>query len=309
MTTGQSSNPATQYAVSDLSEESDRLEVQAEHLSAIMKGQVLHSPIDPSKIRRALDIGSGTGWVAHYLGTLLPHTDVVGLDIGNLPRPRAYPPNARFFQGNALSQPPSSWTPVPTPRLETDGADQSHLQSGAATNPDTASFDLIFTRLILDLMPDWPRLIETSFSLLRPGGWSEHHELDLVWYNSSNDVISDSWTWWQKIRSFGLSSNLDFMAGSHVQHKMLEIGFVDVQVKEYYWPSGGQWEKSKEWKAFGEYVQSSLPGIFGRSLEMAMAGQPADEIAKMRAEMLRDLQPEEGKHWKFYVTCGRKQGK
>ncbi|KAH9823627.1 Glutathione S-transferase [Teratosphaeria destructans] len=305
ISTNNRTTTSSQYAVADHDTENARLERQAEHLSAIMNGKLLHAPVAISHIKRALDVGCGTGLVTHYLGALIPDAEVIGLDVTPVVKTRVYPPNVQFLRGDVMEQSPSQWTPV----MITAESDHAHARE--VTLPDANAFDLVFTRLILDLIPHGTDLIAKSFSLLRPGGWSEHHELDIVWLDADDQVISDDWSWWRLVRDFGKACGLDFAVGSQAQVKMREVGFVDVGVKEYRWPFGGEWEDDRAWRGFGDYVAAEMVEVFEHSIEKAAewaGGVSKEQVVVLQRQMRGDLRPEKGKHWKFWVTYGRKPG-
>lgn len=276
-----------------------RLETQARHLSAIMNDRIIHAPVDKTNVKRILDVGCGTGIVTDYLGREFSDADVVGLDLSSVPKLRDRPPNVRFLQGNILTDKPSSWLP-----------DHNVATSGSEALPgDAAAFDLIYSRLLLCGMSEWPKYINTDFSLLRPGGWAEVHDLDWIWYGKAGQIISDAWPWWRRLRSAGEGKGLDFSCGSKTQAWMKHSNFEDVQVTQYRWPFGGQWEKDEVWKEFGEYGWSAMVEMLWHLIPRLMEGQPdvtPDAIEEMRREMKQDFAPEEGKHWVFYVTYGRK---
>ncbi|KAK5114802.1 hypothetical protein LTR85_010115 [Meristemomyces frigidus] len=285
------------YVLPNDSIEHVRLETQARHLSGIMNNRIIHSPVDKASVTRVLDVGCGTGIVTDYLAREYPSAEAVGLDLSPVPKQGDRPSNVRFVQGNILTEKPSSWV----------------CTNDTATAPkavlDVEAFDLIYSRLLICGLSDWPKYIRTEYSLLKPGGWAEVHDLDWIWYDKHGKVISDDWPWFRRLRSAGESRGLDFSGGSRTQQWMNDAGFVDVQVKTYRWPFGGQWETEGVWKEFGEYVSHVMVDMFWHLFPRLMEGQPGvtgEVIDQMREEMKHDFAPEEGKHWLFYVTCGRK---
>ncbi|KAK3110899.1 hypothetical protein LTR53_014347 [Teratosphaeriaceae sp. CCFEE 6253] len=294
------SNKASQYVLPNDSPEHLRLETQARHLSAIMDGRIIHSPIGQNSPELVLDVGCGTGVVSDHLARLFPTASIVGLDLSPVPRIRERPANVRFLQGNIMTDSPSSWLP---------SGDEEGTRTHARQLRDEGVFDLVFSRLLVLGMSDWPRYIRTEFQLLKPGGWAEIHDVDWIWYDTHNRIISDSWPWWQELRSVGESNGLHFRCASRARQRMEQAGFVDIHVRTYRWPFGGAWERADAWREFGDYVSRAMTEMVWHMIPRMMAGRPGTTDAKieqMRAEMRRDLAPEEGKHWDFYVTCGRK---
>lgn len=265
-----------------------------------MNGRIIHSPLHRANVHRVLDVGCGTGVVTDYLATQYASADVIGLDLSPVPKLRDRPKNVRFLQGNILTEKPSAW------KADTVGT----------TLPDAEAFDLIYSRLLVCGMSAWPQYISTAFSLLRPDGYLEIHDLDWVWFKSASatqsgkeENLSDHWPWWQALRAAGEAKGLDFTCGSSTQHWMKEAGFVDVKVQEYRWPWGGEWEQDQVWKDFGQYVCSAMVEMVWHMIPRVMGDAADDErIAEMRASMKRDFAPEKGKVWKMYVSCGRRPG-
>ncbi|KAK4541319.1 hypothetical protein LTR36_008077 [Oleoguttula mirabilis] len=286
-----------QYVLPNGSPEHTRLETQARHLSAIMNGRIIHSPINKANVRRILDVGCGTGIVTDYLAREYTAAEAIGVDLSPVPTFRDRPSNVRFVQGNILTEKPSAW-------LSSGDSDSSR-----EALPDTQAFDLIYSRLLICGLNDWPGYLHTSYSLLKPGGWAEVHDLDWIWYDKNDKVISEDWPWWRRLRSAGEARGLDITGGSRTQQWMKDAGFVDVQVTTYRWPFGGQWETDEVWREFGDYVSRVMVDMLWHLIPRLMEGQEgvtAEVIDRMREDMKRDFAPEEGKHWVFYVTCGRK---
>lgn len=274
-----------------------RLEEQARRLSAVMNNQIIHTPITTDKEGlRMLDVGCGTGFVTDYLGQRFAKAQVFGLDLSRVPQIRKHPANVHFLQGNVLSERPRDWLP------------QNQDEDGLSRTQDAELFDLVFSRLLVAGMPDWPKYIQTSFSLLKAGGFMEVHDLDWIWYGKDGQVISDEWPWWQRLKAAGEAKGLNWSCATLAADWMREAGFQDIQVTEYRWPFGGQWEQTPEWRAFGDYVASNMPSMVHHMIAKTMEDQGASEedIESMRAEMKRDFAPEEGKHWVMKVTVGKK---
>ncbi|TKA25061.1 hypothetical protein B0A50_06125 [Salinomyces thailandicus] len=285
------------YVLPNGSPEHLRLETQARHLQAIMNGRVIHAPLAKTEIRSILDVGCGTGVVTNYLAQQYPDAEVVGVDLSPVPALRDRPSNVRFLQGNILTEKPSSWRP------SEDSNGQANILS------DAAAFDLIYSRLLLCGMSDWPQYLRTCFQLLRPGGWTEIHDLDWIWYDRDGNDISATWDWLTRLRAAAEKRGLYFRCGSRTQRWMEEAGFQDVQVRTYRWPFGGQWENEECWRDFGQYVASAMVEMFWHLIPRLMMGRPectAEMVEGMQRDMQRDFAPVEGKHWVFYVSCGRK---
>ncbi|KAK4961458.1 hypothetical protein LTR10_001948 [Elasticomyces elasticus] len=281
-------NKDAAYVLPNDSPEHVRLEMQARHLLAIMGDRIIHSPVNDKSIKRALDIGCGTGVVTNYLARSYPSAEVIGLDLSPVPRLEDRPSNVHFVQGNIITDQPSSW------QLDSNGAKSREMSQRL---PDEAGFDLVYSRLLLAGMTEWPSFFQNEFHLLKSGGWAEVHDLDWIWYDKQGSNISDDWSWWKDLWSAGESAGLDFSCGSAAQQRMKDAGFVDVHVKTYRWPFGGQWEEEKRWQDFGDYVSTCATELVWYMIPRMMHGVSAETIDRMRTDMTRNFEPEEGKHW------------
>lgn len=80
-----------------------RLNDQAAGFMELMKGKIIHAPLEnPTKI---LDVGCGTGIITRQLGLLYPSATIYGVDISPVPPPTesdaisSTPPNVRYITG------------------------------------------------------------------------------------------------------------------------------------------------------------------------------------------------------------------
>jgi trans-aconitate methyltransferase len=130
------------------SPEHNRLEAQAEGLRRLAGDKVIHAPLSASAVRKALDIGCGTGVVTHELSSKFPDAQVYGIDLTPVPAVREKLPNTEYIEDDMfnLANPEN-----PDPRFS------------------PASFDFIFSRLLIAGMTEWKKYVETCVSLAAPG--------------------------------------------------------------------------------------------------------------------------------------------
>jgi trans-aconitate methyltransferase len=128
--------------------EHNRLESQAEGLRRLAGDKVIHAPLSASALRKALDIGCGTGVVTHELSSKFPDAQVYGIDLTPVPAVREKLPNIEYIEDDVLNL---ADTKNPDPRFS------------------PASFDYVFSRLLILGMTEWKKYVETCVSLAAPG--------------------------------------------------------------------------------------------------------------------------------------------
>jgi trans-aconitate methyltransferase len=113
-----------------------------------MNDHLIHSPLAPQNVHKALDIGCGTGAMTHRIASEFPHAKVYGLDLSPVPNIREKLPNIEYIQAN--------FNDITGPE-----------EPDARFKP--ASFDYLFSRLLLLGMTDWPGYVARTVALVRPG--------------------------------------------------------------------------------------------------------------------------------------------
>jgi SAM-dependent methyltransferase len=110
--------------------------------------------------RRVLDVGCGPGVIAAELARRFPQTEIVGLDISDARLAEAQ----RHFDGR--------------PNASTRQSDATNLPF-----PDE-SFDLVYSRFLLEYLPGRQQAVDEMARVCRPGGRVMLHDLDgqLVWH-------------------------------------------------------------------------------------------------------------------------------
>ncbi|PIB00981.1 hypothetical protein CB0940_02126 [Cercospora beticola] len=234
-----------QYALPNDSAEHQRLDRQAEHLSAMMHGKILYAPVNVAgKDVRILDVGCGTGVVTDLISSSYPEAECIGLDLSQVPASRVLRANTRFFKGDFCSEQPSLWTPTTGGR---------HLSQSSEL------FDYIFLRLLVCGMINWPEFIKKEFSLLKSGGWAEIQDLNFVWYDGHENVISQNWKWHNKHEEICKQKGMDLKCGSKVKDWMNDAGFVDVQTFEYSCPSVHKHKRRRRCEQWQITLRESCP--------------------------------------------------
>lgn len=257
----------------------------------MMGNKVLHAPIDITATH-VLDVGCGTGIVTDLMSNAYPQATCIGLDLSETPRLGPQATNVRFFKGNVTAQKPTQWTTA-------DGK--------PALPKDKGLFDYVFSRLLILGMSDWQSFLKKEFSLLKPGGWAEIHDLAWDWYDADGTVVSDEWSWLRCVRQeLESGKGMDLDCGKKAKAWMEEAGFVDIQVYKYTYPFCGSSEALPAMREFGRFNTTALPIMLNDVIPRVMGSASPDAKESLRAEMRRSLLPGKKRHQIFFVTVGRK---
>ncbi|OHE94895.1 methyltransferase domain-containing protein [Colletotrichum orchidophilum] len=205
---------------------------------------------EDSKVGRVLDVGTGTGLWAIEFGEDHPEAEVVGIDL-SASQPNFVPPNVRF-EIDDIEEP---WT-------------FSNL------------FDYIHSRMMKGSIRDWKKFLQRCFENLSPGGYLELNDVDFFPLSDDDTIPKES----KLIRAFQLCFDALEKLGSPFEEFSLfegllsEVGFQDIQVQRFKWPTN-TWPKDKKHKDLGEWNHENLsPNLDGllmapltRALDMTQA--------------------------------------
>jgi len=137
---------AGNYAMPNDDIELDRLNFTHIILQMAIGDKMFLAPLDTDKVKRVLDLGTGTGIWAIEFGERYPHVDLVlGNDISPI-QPTCVPPNVKF-EAEDIERTP--WV-YPEP------------------------FDYIFCRQLILSIADWPTLVKSAYESVPPPpyfGW------------------------------------------------------------------------------------------------------------------------------------------
>ena len=267
--------------------EQSRLLDQHNSLVALVKERMIHAPVTSPDV--VLDIGCGTGIITRSLSSRFPTAQhVYGIDLSPVP---AVPSddsasNLSFIQCN----------------FRTLAGVDPRLQFGSA--------DFVFSRLLLCGMTDWAGYVRDALKMLKPGCWAEMGDfVEDVFYSDNRVVPREKWEWLRSIRAGGVRLGLDLDSGITIRRYMQEAGFVDIERWEYripYWRGAG--EEYPETRMMTEHLIGDKWGLYWHMFPKLLDGMDysADDMERLRMEMRRDLQDEEGKYQLFCVTVGKK---
>ncbi|KAF3798890.1 putative methyltransferase tdiE [Colletotrichum gloeosporioides] len=203
-----------------------------------------------SKVGRVLDAGTGTGIWAIEFGEGHTDAEVIGVDLSPS-QPQFVPSNVRF-EIDDIEEP---WT-------------------------FNEPFDYIHSRMMKGSIRDWKKFIQSCFDNLTPGGYLELNDIDFFPKTDDDTIPKDS----KLMRAFSLCFEALEKLGSpfeevnHFESMLTEIGFEDVNVKRFKWPTN-PWPQDKKYKKLGEWNNENLsPNLDGllmapltRALDMSKA--------------------------------------
>lgn len=132
------------YAMPNDEQEQTRLNICHQYWLRILDDRLTTAPLDPSAVRRVLDVGTGAADWAINMAEEYPNATVIATDIAYFDLPPSLPPNLE---------------------IEIDDIEQDW--------PYSEPFDFIHIRAMSGAISDWPRLYRQCWNHLRPGGWIE----------------------------------------------------------------------------------------------------------------------------------------
>ncbi|OHW97839.1 methyltransferase domain-containing protein [Colletotrichum incanum] len=216
-----------------------------------------------SKVGRVLDVGTGSGIWANDFGDEHPEADVIGIDL-SASQPSFTPPNVRF-EIDDIEEP---WT-------------------------FSQPFDYIHSRMMKGSIRDWQTYLKRCFDNLNPGGYLELNDVDGFPTSDDGTLTEDC----NLMKAFRLcfealaALGSPFEEFSRFESIMTEIGFEDVHIRRFKWPTNS-WPKDQRHKELDiwnhENLAPHLDGLLMAPLTRAL-NWTSEEVSLLAMEARKDL--------------------
>ncbi|KAF2454064.1 S-adenosyl-L-methionine-dependent methyltransferase [Lineolata rhizophorae] len=260
--------------------QNDQLDL-AHHMMRILLDDKLYlAPI--SKVKRVLDVGTGTGIWAIDFADENPDTEVIGVDLSPI-QPEFVPPNCKFEVDDCCSP----WT-----------FPENH-------------FDFIHVRCMFGSVSDWPKLYEEIYNHLEPGGWLNQMEMTIE-FKSDDDTLGPDHLmvkWSELFIEAGEKFGKTFKIADRCKEWVKEAGFQDVAYYRYKLPVG-PWSSDPKMKELGRWnYLHCLQGAEGWALFLLthVMGWRVEEVMALVAKFKSELKNKKNHaYFEIAVVYGRK---
>jgi SAM-dependent methyltransferase len=188
-----------------------------------LDGALHLAPILPYP-NRILDIGTGTGIWAIDMGERYPSASVIGNDLSPI-QPSYVPPNVQFEIDDFCD----TWTYT------------------------ASTFDMVHARQIYGCVSDYPKLYGEVLNALKPGGWYEQVEVDVVPHSEDGSIVGTAFEEWGPLAiEAGDKFGKPLRVLNTMKKDMIAAGFEEVKEVRFKWPIGG-WAAEKKMKEIGRF--------------------------------------------------------
>ncbi|KAF4979791.1 hypothetical protein FZEAL_4065 [Fusarium zealandicum] len=276
------------YNLPNDSQENERLDLQHNLCLLTFDNKLGLSPpnMPDSKVKRILDLGTGTGVWAIDFGDEHPDAEVK-LKTWSL----------RSTADRLLSSVP------PNVRFEIDDIDEEWTYA--------EPFDYIHSRFMNFSIQNWPGYMEQIFKNLAPGGYVELQEVDVLMGCDDGTLKEDHtlYKWCRLLNEASTKLQRSFAKTEEFKDMMAKAGFVDIIETRFKWPTN-RWPKDRKYKELGawnnENARFALEALtmapFTRGL-----GWSREEVEVFLADLRRDFNsPSIHAYWPICSVYARK---
>ncbi|KAH0424592.1 methyltransferase domain-containing protein [Colletotrichum camelliae] len=241
-----------------------------------------------SSVKRALDIGTGTGLWAIEFADEHPEAEVLGVDLTPVQN-QFYCLiliSIEFVCLHVVSVPPNV-------KFEVDDIEQPWAYSQL--------FDYVHIRGMTSSISDWPAFFEKVYNGLAPGGYIELFEGHARTQSDDESLTPEHamWKWADKLDECCKILGRPFVHVPSLVPMLKEAGFVDVKIVPFKWPIG-PWAKDPHYKELGEWAcANALEGLeawtiaaLTRALNWSYA-----EVQTLLSEVRKDMRDRSIHHY------------
>ncbi|KAI9883977.1 MAG: hypothetical protein M1823_004255 [Watsoniomyces obsoletus] len=244
-------------------------------------GNRLHrAPIEDTNFHQVLDIGTGTGIWTIDMGDKYPAAMIIGKDLSPM-QPDMVPPNVKFIVDDIEE----AW--------------------------DEEKFDFIHCRYMCGAIKDWPALVRNCYKHLKPGGWVEFQDYDLLYRSDDHSLKPEHHLLdWDRLFLIALQKiGQEPSPGPMLEGWVQDAAFTQVTQEVFKIPVG-TWPKNKEMKLLGlwnylqicEGLEAFSLGPFTRVLKWK-----PEEVQVLLAGVRKDLEDcTIHAYLNFHVVYGQK---
>ncbi|TEA00896.1 Secondary metabolism regulator LAE1 [Colletotrichum sidae] len=266
--------------------ESDRLDLQHNLFLLTFDNRLGTAPPNDknSQVKRVLDVGTGTGVWAIDFGEEHPDAEVLGIDL-SAQQPDFAPPNVKF-EIDDIEEP---WT-------------------------FSQPFDYIHSRMMTSSLANWRKYLQRCYDNLTPGGHLELNELELT-AASDDGTLTEDHAIARSVRLLGeamVKAGRAFQGIPELREMMVEIGFRDVTMQRYKWPTN-QWPKHPKYKELGAWQNESLHAgyeAFTMAPYTRFLGWTSMEVQLFLIDVRKEINNRNiHAYWPIYSVVGRKPAK
>ncbi|KAJ9424374.1 S-adenosyl-L-methionine-dependent methyltransferase [Fusarium oxysporum] len=229
-----------------------------------------------SKVKRVLDLGTGTG--------------IWAIDFGD-DHPEAEP------SLSALNNYPFSLSML--------------ILASVPPNDFSEPFDYIYSRMMNFSIPNWPEYLNKIYQNLAPGGYVEIQEIDVIMKSDDGTLGDDSaiMKWSNLLNEASVKLQQAYKKIDEFKDMMAEAGFTEIVDMRFKWPTN-HWPKDKKYKELGVWNNQNI-AIALDSLTIApftrAYGWSVKEVHIFLSSVRKDLNnPRIHGYWPICSVYGRK---